>query len=95
VSVGVAPTISLSLESRSPLRTTGTVFPHKRHVIVTLYAIDGQHRRRVATHRAPARDGGFAVPFRAPRRGSYLLLAHTERDALNIAGSSAPVAFTL
>ncbi len=93
--IEVAPAIMLSLSSRSPLRATGTVTPQKRHVTITLYALRGQHRRRLATERVTVRDGRYSVAFRTAGAGSYELRARTGADAHNIAGSSPPLAFSI
>jgi hypothetical protein len=96
VFIGVAPVVTLALQSSSPLRVSGTVSPPKRHVRVALYAVHGAHRRLVAARRVRTRSGSFATGFRSPRGpGTYLVVARTERDNRNVVGRSVPVSVSL
>jgi hypothetical protein len=94
--VGVAPVVRLALQSKVPLRVSGTVSPPKRHVTVTLYAAHGAHRRLLHTRRVRTHGGRFAAGFRSPSgHGTYVLVARTEADSRNVAGRSAPVTASL
>jgi N-acetylmuramoyl-L-alanine amidase len=98
IDVGVAPTVTLIVDSLSPLRVSGTVSPTKRHVTVSLYALHGSHRRLVGSpRRVTVLDGRFALRIARPRAGPgrYVVVVRTAADARNLAGASAPLAFAL
>jgi hypothetical protein len=95
LAVNVAPAITLTVASTAPLEVTGTVRPAKRYVTITLYALQGPHRRRVASARVRVEQGGsFTAGLGARTPGSYELVARTRGDAVNVAGTSAPLRFT-
>ena len=91
VELDVAPAITVSVQSSSPLQVQVTVSPSKRSVKIDLYALVGGHRRRVAHKRLAVKRGRFAGRLPRPRPGRYVLVARTDADALNAAGASPPV----
>jgi hypothetical protein len=96
LAVNVAPVITLSAASTARLTVSGTVAPAKRYVTITLYALNGLHRHRVASARVrPGQGGAFTAGFRTPPPGSYELVARTTADAANVAGTSAPLRLTI
>jgi hypothetical protein len=96
LAVNVAPVVTVAVASTAPLTVTGTVMPAKGHVTATLYSLRGPHRRRVASARVRVEQGGsFTAGFGARTPGSYELVARTAADAVNVAGTSAPLRFTI
>lgn len=96
VALAVAPSISLTTTGTAPLVIAGTVTPPAGPVTVTLYALVGSARQRVARHRVhPTADGAFTVDFGARAPGSYQVTATTRASASNAAGVSAPLAVTV
>jgi hypothetical protein len=93
--VAVAPTVTLAIQSAAPLRVTGVVTPPKRTVIIDAYALQGAHRRLVASKRVSARQGQFTAALTIRRAGQYQLIARTAADASNASGSSPPVLVTV
>ncbi len=93
--VGVRPTITLNVDSVSPLRLSGTVSPSKRTVTIDLYALVSGRRRLLASRRVAVRQGRFAARIRSRRHGPSLLVARTAADARNVAGASPVVRVTL
>jgi hypothetical protein len=93
--LGVAPAVTLGLDSISPLRVSGTINPPKRHVTLRIYRLGAGHRRLVKAKRVVVRQGRFAagLPTRGP--GRYQVVAVTAADAGNVAGASPPLAVTL
>jgi hypothetical protein len=92
--ISVAPVITLSLQSTSPLVVTGTVTPAKQHVTLELYRGAAARGRPVSHKRTTAAAGTFRGTLRVPGPGSYVVLARTVAGRLNAAGVSAPVAVT-
>ncbi len=91
LAVNVAPAISVTVASTAPLTVTGTVVPAKRYATVTLYALRGSLRHRVAAVRAHVQPGGtFSARFAGRPPGAYLVVARTAADPSNTAGASAP-----
>jgi hypothetical protein len=93
--VAVAPVVTLTVQSLSPLTVSGTVSPPKRFVEVDLYALANGHRRRVTGKRLAVNDGRFAGRIGTDRHGRSLLIARTAADTATVAGASAPVDVTL
>jgi hypothetical protein len=95
VVIDVAPALTLSLVSTSPLRVAGTVSP-PRPVTVDLYALAAGGRQRLLTSKRVAAVGGrFTAQLRTRHHGPVRLTAGTAADADNAAGVSAPVNLTL
>jgi hypothetical protein len=87
--IAVAPALTLSLVSASPLVVSGTVTPAGPGVTIDLY----RGRRLVASKPvATAADGSFQARIKRPRPGTYVLLARTAPSPRYAAGASAPVA---
>ncbi len=94
--ISVAPALTLSLGSVSPLQLTGTVSPTKARVTIDLYRVSAAgHRHLAATKRVPAGAGSFQTRIRPPRPGHYVLIARTAADARNSAGASPPLQVTI
>ncbi len=87
----VAPGITLTVESGSSLRLSGTVIPGKDRVTVELRRGGRVIRRRGFAVTA----GRFAGAIRSPRSGRYTLIARTAGDADNVGGSSPAVPVTI
>jgi hypothetical protein len=93
--IGVAPVLTLSLESQSPVRVAGTVSPGKRAVRVDVYELSGRHRRLLASTRVLPTSGRFSQKLGLKRAGRYTAVARTRADAQNLAGASAPLVITV
>jgi hypothetical protein len=91
VELAVAPAITLSVLSTSPLRLGGTISPSKRHVTLDAYRGEGRRRQPVATNRLAVTHGRFGGQVEIRRPGQYLLVARSEADSTNAAGTSPPV----
>jgi hypothetical protein len=97
VAIGLAPAITLTLVSTSPLRVGGTLSPAKRRVILDVYRLTGQHRRLVATQKTIVRQGKFTQKVMLPRRarGRYEIVASTIADNSTAAGRSPALPVTV
>jgi N-acetylmuramoyl-L-alanine amidase len=95
VLVGLAPTLTLTVDSVSPLRVSGTVSPGRPQVTIDLYTHGSGRRRLLASKRVGARQGRFAARINTHHHGPALLIASTAQSARYAAGSSAPVALIL
>ncbi len=98
VLVGLAPAITLTIATSSPLRVSGTVTPPKPTVTISVYrAGDRRRRRPVATVRARVRRGEFSarLPFGHSARGRYVLVASTAADVRTAASESLPLTVEL
>ncbi len=93
--VTVAPAITLTVGSTAPLQVAGSVTPAKRRVAVDLYRAGRTSGRPLASHTVPVSHGRFAAGLSTPPPGDYVLLARTAADALNAAGASPQVPFTV
>jgi hypothetical protein len=92
VQIAVAPSIALTVESLTPLRVSGQIFPSQRHVTIDLYATRRGHRRLAGSERVTARRGRFTATLRVRRSGRYLVVARTPSSAAYAAGVSRAVA---
>ena len=97
VVIEVTPVLTLTLDSSSPLRVSGTVTPAKRHVTLSVYQLTGAHRRLVQTRRVSAVRGTFSARLSLGRRarGTYEIVARTPLDVVSAPGASAPVTVSL
>jgi hypothetical protein len=93
--VTVVPTLTLALESSTPLTAGGTVSPPKRLVIVELHSAGHLGGKPVRHKRVSGADGTFTASLREPPPGDYVLIARTPADAVNGAGASVPVPITI
>ncbi len=93
--VALAPKVTLTLASMTPLQVAGTVTPGKRRVTVDIYRLQGAHRQLFASKRVTVRQGQFASRLTIRRAGRYVLIARTSADASNVAGASPPVTITV
>ncbi len=93
--LGVRPTVTLNVDSVSPLRVSGTVVPFKRAVTIDLYAFVNGRRRLVASNRVAVKQGRFAARIRSRRHGPSLLVARAAPDAHTVAGASPAVRVVL
>ena len=87
VVIAVAPVLTLSLVSSSPLVVSGTVTPAGPHVTIELY----RGRRLVASKAVTAPGGSFRARVKQPHPGRYAVVARTAASARYAAGASAPV----
>ena len=94
--VEVAPAITVTVESTSPLTVTGTVSPPTKKVTIDLFSVqpDG-HWERLLRKRITVRHGAFAATLATPGPGPYGVSVHTPADAISAAGVSAPVPVTV
>jgi N-acetylmuramoyl-L-alanine amidase len=92
--VSVAPAVTLTLQSSTPVIVSGTVSPAKEHVILELYRGTAPDGKPIRKKRVPAGTGSFQGQFATPAPGSYVVLARTIAGVKNVAGASAPVAVT-
>ena len=89
---GIAPLVTLAVESVSPLTVSGTVSPAKPAVTISLYASAGGRLRRISSKRVAVKRGQFAARIRAHGHGRFVLVAQTAADARNAPGTArAPV----
>jgi hypothetical protein len=88
VVIAVAPVLTLSLVSSSPLVVSGTVTPAGPRVRIDLY----RGRRLVASKVVAAPGGSFRVRIKQPRAGRYVVVARTAASGRYAAGASTPVA---
>jgi N-acetylmuramoyl-L-alanine amidase len=93
--VGVAPAITLNVDSPSPLRVSGAVFPNKRSVTIDAYLLQNGHRQLVTSKRVAVVRGHFRAKLALRRRGRYVLRARSAPDARNVAGASPTVTITV
>jgi hypothetical protein len=96
VAIEIAPAITLTVESTSPLTVTGTVHPPTKQATVDLFSVqpDGRwepliHKQVTVTH------GTFSATLATPGPGAYGVSVHTAADAISAAGVSAPVSVTV
>lgn len=94
VSLEVAPAITLTLESSSPLVLGGTVTPGRRTIEIDTYRVSGSRRKLVAQRTVSVKGGRFAVRPKLAR-GSYELVAVTPSGGGSAAGASAPLTVTV
>ncbi len=97
VVIAVAPVLTLTLVSSSPLTVSGTVAPAGPHVTIDLYRVlaRGGGRRLVASRQLAAAGGSFHARIKRPRPGRYVLVARTAAGARYAAGASPPLRLTL
>jgi N-acetylmuramoyl-L-alanine amidase len=88
VALSVAPVLTVSLASASPVAVTGTVLPAGPPVIVDLYRVVGPRRHLLASRRASGTSGAFAVGFGPRKPGSYVVVARTAATPRFVAGAS-------
>jgi hypothetical protein len=95
--VGVAPAITLKLDSLSPspLRVSCAITPPKRTVTVDAYLLQNGHRQLITSKRLAIVRGGFRATLALRRRGLYVLRARSAADARNLAGASPTVTLTV
>jgi N-acetylmuramoyl-L-alanine amidase len=91
VAVSVAPVLTLSVVSTSPVAVTGTVAPSGPPVIVDLYRLGGGRRHLVASRRAPVANGSFSAAFGMRKPGSFVAVARTPATARYVPGASPAV----
>jgi hypothetical protein len=95
VLVCVAPTLTVTVGSVSPLRVSGTVSSARGQVTIDLYTHGSGRRRLLASKRVTARHGRFAARINTRHHGPSLLIASTAPSARYAPGSSPPVALML
>jgi hypothetical protein len=91
VAVSVAPVLTVSVVSSSPVAVTGTVSPGGLPVTVDLYRLAGGRRHLLASRRAPVADGTFTAGFGTRKPGSYVVVARTAATARYVPGASPAV----
>ena len=100
VEISVAPAITVTVTSTSPLVLSGTVSPAKREVILDLYRTElypvaRPNRKPIRKKRVTVQGGTFTAQLTVPGPGQYTVVARTRADATNAAGASAPVPVTI
>jgi hypothetical protein len=95
IEVFVAPAITLSVESVSPLIVTGSVTPAKGQVTVDVYPDGVTSGKPISKQKVPAASGTFTAQLSVPGPGNYVVVARTKADAANDAGVSAPLAVSV
>ena len=93
--IAVAPTVTLTLASLTPLVVSGTVSPAVHPVTVVLYKIVHGRRRLIRSKRLPAPGGQFHAQLRTKGPGRYVVVAQTPASARYAAAGSAPLALTI
>jgi 5-hydroxyisourate hydrolase-like protein (transthyretin family) len=96
VVIGVAPALTLSLASSSPVRVSGTVRPAKP-VTLSVYKLAGAKRKLVSSSRVKAAGGTFTarVSLGAKPQGAYVIVARVDADAVSLAATSPAVRVTV
>ncbi len=96
VVIGVTPVLTLALASSAPVRVSGTVQPAKP-VTVSVYRLVKGKRKLVSTARLQAAGGAYnaRVSLGAKPRGTYVIVARVEADAVSLAATSPAVRVTL
>jgi hypothetical protein len=97
VEIGVAPVLTLTLGSASPLRVNGTIDPPKPSVTIVTYRLVNGHRQLVGSRHVAVRQGAFTgrPPLGRGRPGRYVVLAATTESDGTLAGASPPVEVTI
>ncbi|MGE5617363.1 MAG: peptidoglycan recognition protein [Candidatus Woesearchaeota archaeon] len=95
VEISVAPAITVSVQSTSPLVLAGTVAPAQKQVTLELHRATAPRGKPVSRRRVRAAAGAFRGSLRVPGPGNYVVIARTAAGRLNAAGSSAPVPLTV
>ena|SRR5450755_1670756 len=90
--VGVAPAITLKLDSPSPspLRVSCAITPPNDAQL-----LQNGHRQLITSKRLAIVRGGFRATLALRRRGLYVLRARSAADARNLAGASPTVTLTI
>jgi hypothetical protein len=94
VEILVAPAITLTVLSTTPLQVTGTIVPSKPELTIDVYAGDTASKP-ASSARVAVSKGGFAATIPIPGAGSYVLVARSPADAASLAGASPPVPVTV
>jgi hypothetical protein len=89
--VTVLPAITLAVTSTAPLALSGTITPSKPQVVVDVYASGQTVGKPLSSKRIAVAQGRFTASMSFDRPGQYVLVARTQADASNGAGSSPPV----
>lgn len=96
VVLGVAPEITLTVDSAAPLTVSGTVSPAGPRVTLYLYRVLKSGRRKlVASRHVGAAGGRFTASFRRPAPGRYVVLASTVASARYAAGAAPAVSLVV
>ena len=91
VVLAVAPVVTLTLNSTTPLTVSGTVSPAGPRVTLDLYRVLKSGRRKlVKSKQLAASNGQFTSTFRHLAPGRYVLLARTAPSARYAAGAAPP-----
>jgi hypothetical protein len=93
--LAVAPVIELSIDSKRPLKVSGTVMPPSRTVTIEVFSLRNGHRALALHKRVPVRQGRFVATLAIRRRGSYAVSAATRATVGNAAALSQPLAVKL
>jgi N-acetylmuramoyl-L-alanine amidase len=93
--VGVAPALTLELQSASPLVVTGTISPATRRVTLALYPSTRATGKPLKRRRVGASQGQFSAELPTPGPGNYIVIARSDADASNAAAASAPLSVTV
>ncbi len=93
--VSVAPAVTLTAESDSPLILSGTVAPAQEHVMLELYRGASPSGKPLRKKRVPAATGSFQGQLAVPWPGEYVAIARTIAGPKYVAGASTPVAVTV
>ena len=64
-------------------------------IVISRQQLDGSYAPARAIRLRPARDGTFARSIGFLEAGQYQVVAHTEADAKNAVGNSAPILMTI
>lgn len=93
--INVAPVVTLTVDSQSPLRVSGTVSPPTRHVTIDVYRLGHGHRRLLASKNVAATAGRFSTGITVRRHGRYLVRALVAETPRNAAGAAPAVEVTV
>lgn len=95
VVLAVAPALTLTVDSMSPLTVSGTMMPPGPRVTIDLYRRQEGRRRLVSTKRLAAPGGTFSTRLKRPGAGRYVLIARTQATSKYAAGASPPVSLVV
>jgi hypothetical protein len=93
--VSVAPEVTLTVESASPLMLSGTVTPATQYVTLELYRGPAPRGKAIRKKRLPAATGSFQGQITPPGPGQYVVIARTVADLKKVSGTSLPMAVTV
>jgi 5-hydroxyisourate hydrolase-like protein (transthyretin family) len=93
VSIAVRPRLTLTLQSVSPPRVSGSITPPKATVTIDTYRVTGERRRLLDSRRVRVHHGRFSarIPIGKRSRRAIVVIARTGAGGGTLAGESPPL----